>query len=62
MVTDYGLSPALGTINYSTQDGYQKNFSQKTNRVIDLEVMRIVNERYATCKALLSEHKDKIEE
>lgn len=62
MVTEYGLSPALGTINFSTQDGYQKNYSQKTNRLIDQEVMRIVNERYQTCKALLTEHKDKIEE
>jgi len=22
MVTEYGLSPALGTLNYGTQDGY----------------------------------------
>lgn len=35
MVTEFGLSPKLGTLNYATEGGYQKNYSDKTNRVID---------------------------
>ena len=61
MVTEFGLSPKLGTLNLSVESGYQKNYSQKTNRLIDQEIHRIVNERYGSCKALLEEHKEKIE-
>ena len=61
MVTEFGLSPRLGALNYSTESGYQKGYSQATNRVIDQEVHRIVNERYAAARSLLEEHKDKIE-
>lgn len=35
MVTEFGLSPLLGTLNYATESGYQKNYSNKTNRTID---------------------------
>lgn len=62
MVTEFGLSPKLGTLNLSTESGYQKGYSQQTNRMIDQEIRRIVNERYGECKALLLEHKDKIEQ
>ena len=61
MVTEFGLSPRLGTLNYATESGYQKNYSQKTNKIIDEEIHRIVNERYRSCKELLTEHKDAIE-
>jgi len=60
MVTELGLSPALGTLNLS-QNEYSKSYSQKTNRLIDQEIHRIVKERYGACKTLLLEHKDKIE-
>lgn len=62
MVTEYGFSPELGTVNYATESGYQKGYSQKVNRTIDLEIHRIVNEQYADCRALLEQHKDKIEQ
>lgn len=62
MVTEFGLSPKLGTLNLSTESGFQKGYSQTTNRMIDQEIHRIVNERYVACKALLVEHKDKIEQ
>ena len=62
MVTEYGLSPRLGTLNYAQESGYQKGFSQKTNKVIDEEVRRIVNERYDACRVLLEQHKDKLAE
>lgn len=35
MVTEWGLSPSLGQINYSTDQGHEKSYSQKTNRTID---------------------------
>ena len=62
MVTEYGLSPRLGTLNYAQESGYQKGYSQKTNKVIDEEVRRIVNERYDACRVLLEQHKDKLAE
>ena len=62
MVTEYGLSPRLGILNYAQESGYQKGYSQKTNKVIDEEVRRIVNERYDACRVLLEQHKDKLAE
>ena len=44
LVTEYGMSPRLGTLNYAQEQGYQKNFSEKTNKVIDEEISRIINE------------------
>lgn len=38
MITEYGMSKILGTINYTTDEGYMKNFSDKTNQLIDQEV------------------------
>ena len=61
MVTEYGLSPLLGNLNYSTEGGYQKNYSEKTNKMIDDEIHRIIQERYHVCKQLLHEKKDIIE-
>jgi AFG3 family protein len=43
MITQYGMSPLLGTINYDTESGYQKGYSDKTNLAIDDEVSRIIN-------------------
>jgi ATP-dependent Zn protease len=62
MVTEFGLSPRLGTLNLTSESGYQKGFSQTTNRAIDQEIHRIVNEQYSDCKQILIEHRDKIEQ
>ena len=61
LVTEYGMSPRLGNLNYATEQGYQKNYSEKTNKIIDDEISRIINERYAACKALLTEKRETIE-
>jgi len=61
IVTEYGMSPKLGTINYAIQDGYTKSFSEKTNKIIDQEISRIINERYQECRSLLEEKKEIIE-
>lgn len=62
MITQYGMSPLLGTINYDTEQGYQKNYSDKTNRVIDEEVSRIINKSYLACREILEVKRDKIEQ
>ena len=61
IVTEFGMSPVLGTLNYNTEQGYQKSYSEKTNKLIDDEVSRIIHEQYAECKKLLTEKKDLIE-
>jgi len=47
------MSPMLGTINYDTESGYQKGYSDKTNRIIDDEVQRIINQSYRACREIL---------
>jgi AFG3 family protein len=60
LVTQYGMSDRLGTLNYAVEEGYQKPFSDKTNRIIDEEIRRIIDESYENCKTLLIEKKDLI--
>lgn len=61
IVTTYGMSPELGTLNYEVQDGFSKPYSEKTAKVIDDEISRIINERYQACKQLLHDKKETIE-
>lgn len=61
MVTEWGLSPKIGAINCTTEQGHEKSYSQKTNRTIDEEVRRIVNERYAACRTIIEEHRGLVE-
>jgi len=61
MITEYGMSPQLGTLNYSTEQGYQKNYSDLTNQKIDREVSRIINAQYLACREILTANKEKIE-
>lgn len=61
MITEYGMSKELGTLNYSTDEGYQKSYSDKTNYMIDLEVQRIINKSYVECRKILEERKEFIE-
>jgi ATP-dependent Zn protease len=51
---------SLGTINYSNQEGYQKPFSERTGKMIDIEVRKIIDNQYHVCKELLLENKDKL--
>jgi AFG3 family protein len=55
------MSPALGTISYAQEDMQEKSYSQRTNRVIDQEIQRIINERYEECHELLEGKRDLIE-
>lgn len=69
MVTHYGMSEKLGTINYDSSEnevfigrdlGRSRDYSERTAAEIDDEVTRIINEAYAKCKKLLSENFDKL--
>lgn len=69
MVTHYGMSEKLGTINYDSSEnevfigrdlGRSRDYSERTAAEIDDEVTRIINEAYAKCKNLLSENLDKL--
>ena len=62
MVTNYGMSESLGALRYSAEDGYTKSFSERTGRMIDLEVSGIINKQYHECRDLLLTKKDKIDE
>lgn len=55
------MSKRLGTLNYTVEEGYQKSFSDKTGKMIDEEVKRIIDEAYLKCKEILTEKKDLIE-
>ncbi len=60
MVMMYGMSDKLPNINYNDstgQDyGFTKPYSEETAKLIDDEVIRIINEQYERAKAILREY------
>lgn len=64
MVTKYGFSERIGTVNYSNSEEVflgndfttHKNYSDQVAREIDDEVKRIINEAYAEAEMLLKEN------
>ncbi|WBW49495.1 ATP-dependent zinc metalloprotease FtsH [Peptoniphilus equinus] len=69
MIKEYGMSERMGTINYSDDEGEvfigkdlgrARNYSEKTAFEIDEEVKAIIDTAYAKCKAILSEHMEKL--
>ena len=70
MVTRYGMSEKVGTINYETESdevfigrelAHARNFGEDVATSIDEEVKRIVDSCYAKAKQLLTEHRDVLE-
>lgn len=63
MVTELGMSPKIGWINYQKKDenDLTKPFSEETGNIIDNEVHRIVRECHARCTTLLKENADAVE-
>ena len=70
MVTKYGMSDALGLVNYDhDQDevfigrdlAHTKSHSEQIAGTIDTEIKRIVDECYAKAKAIILEHKHILE-
>lgn len=60
LVLVYGMSDKLPNLNYhdsTGQDmGFTKPYSEETAKIIDSEVMRIVNEQYERAKQILREY------
>ena len=71
MVTRYGMSSKLGTVLYGSEHSDDavflgrdfssgKNYSEKTAADIDDEIRAIIGSAYDRCKAILTEHIDKL--
>lgn len=60
MIAYAGMSDKLPNIcYYNNQDySFQKPYSESTAKVMDSEVLRMINEQYDRAKQILSEHKD----
>jgi cell division protease FtsH len=66
MVVRFGMSPKVGPLNYTTEDGQgplgvQKPFSEETAALIDTEMKRIVEECLREAERLLAENRPKLD-
>jgi cell division protease FtsH len=70
MVTQWGMSDALGTMVYGENEGEvflgrsittHKNVSESTLQKVDAEIRRIIDEQYKLARRLLEENRDKVE-
>jgi cell division protease FtsH len=70
MVTRYGMSDALGTMVYAENEGEvflgrsvtrQTSVSEETQRKVDGEIRRIIDEQYGLARKMIEENRDKIE-
>jgi cell division protease FtsH len=70
MVTQWGMSDALGPMVYGEEEGEvflgrsvttHKNVSETTMQVVDAEIRRIIDEQYALARSMLEENRDKVE-
>ena len=60
MVAYAGMSDKLPNLSYYNQQEYsfQKPYSETTAKLMDEEVLKMVNEQYERAKKILTEHKD----
>ncbi len=70
MVTQWGMSEALGTMVYGENEGEvflgrsittHKNISEASMQKVDAEIRRILDEQYALARKLIETNRDKIE-
>jgi cell division protease FtsH len=70
MVTQLGFSDKLGTVAYSEPQheqflgysmGREQTVSQETQKIIDAEVRRFIQEGYETAKRILTEKRDQLD-
>lgn len=66
MVTIYGLNDKIGNISYYDSSGqseynFNKPYSEKTAKMIDEEISKIIENQYSRAIEILSENKDKLE-
>lgn len=60
MIAYAGMSDRLPNICYYNNNEYnfQRPYSETTAKIMDDEVLKIINEQYARAKSILTEHKD----
>jgi cell division protease FtsH len=70
MVTEWGMTDALGPMVYGENEGEvflgrqvttHQNMSEDTMRAVDKEVRAIIDQQYALARRLLEENRDKVE-
>ena len=70
MVTQWGMSDALGPMVYGENEGEvflgrsvttHKNISEATMQKVDAEIRRIIDQQYGLARRLIEENRDKIE-
>ncbi|ARU30703.1 cell division protein FtsH [Sulfuriferula sp. AH1] len=70
MVTQWGMSPALGPMVYGENEGEvflgrsvttHKNVSEATMQKVDAEIRRIIDEQYTLARKILEDNRDKVE-
>jgi cell division protease FtsH len=70
MVTQWGMSDALGPMVYGENEGEvflgrsittHKNVSEATMQKVDQEIRRIIDEQYARARKIIEDNSDKIE-
>jgi cell division protease FtsH len=70
MVTQWGMSPALGPMVYGENEGEvflgrsvttHKSVSEATMQRVDVEIRRIIDEQYALARKILEDNRDKVE-
>ncbi|CAG0938217.1 cell division protease FtsH [Gallionellaceae bacterium] len=70
MVTQWGMSEALGTMVYAENEGEvflgrsvttHKNISEATMQKVDQEIRRIIDQQYGLARRLIEENRDKLE-
>jgi cell division protease FtsH len=68
MVTEWGMSEALGSLSYSDEPrgGFmggmgRKRYSERTSRQIDSEVKKLVKAQYAYAKKLIEDNREKLD-
>ena len=70
MVTQWGMSDALGPMVYGENEGEvflgrsvttHKNISEATMQKVDAEIRRIIDQQYALARKLIEDNRDKIE-
>ena len=60
MIAYAGMSEVLPNISYYNNQDYQfqKLYSETTAKIIDSEVLKMINDQYARAKQILTEHKE----
>ncbi|MEE3362416.1 MAG: ATP-dependent zinc metalloprotease FtsH [Anaerovoracaceae bacterium] len=69
MITKYGFSEKLGPVCYSSDEevflgkdlATRQNYSEEVASQIDEEIRAIVEDAYAKCEKILTDHRDKLE-